>query len=101
MTCGVHLGVLSLALVLGSPESTATAAVLVALMACGPLLLATGCLVWEGMLAWLARAAGLVIMLASLVPLVSLAGVLAPFLLLSLPAAWPWKRASPRGLPRG
>ncbi|MBI2765965.1 MAG: hypothetical protein HYX53_08660 [Chloroflexi bacterium] len=56
----------------------------------GPLAVAWGVRRWNGRRRWLARVVGLVLMIAGFVPLLSLSVIALPFVLLSLPAAWPW-----------
>jgi hypothetical protein len=92
MTSGWYLLVFIAILVTGFPGASFGAGVVAVLIGAGPLFLAAGCLAWTGMWPWAARTVGLLIMVGSLVPLVSFSGLLIPFVLLSLPAAWPWAR---------
>lgn len=91
LTSGLYLAVAAAAAVIGSPDWGATAIVILAGMLSGPLLLALGSLKWASGRAVAARRLGLLLMVFGLVPLVSFSGLLAPFVLIALPAGWRWR----------
>ncbi len=53
-------------------------------------LFAWGLAVWDSKRAWIVRVSAWSILFVGLVPLVSFAFVLAPILIMALPALWPW-----------
>ena len=65
--------------------------VLFVLVMSGPALMLWGVIKWAGSRAWLARAAGELLMLVGLLPLFTISALLFPFVAVSLVGVGPWR----------
>ena len=91
LTSALHVvAVVGIGLI-GSPQWGVLAVAILVGVLSGPVLLAAGSLEWSGGRAWAARNLGLLVMILGLIPLLSVSGLLAPFVFIALPAAWRWR----------
>lgn len=91
LTAGWYFFFSAVVIATGDADVTPTLVVLAALVLGAPLVFAWGCLAWTTREGWLARLAGLVLMIAGFLPLAFFSAVLLPFVFFSLPAAWRWR----------
>lgn len=96
-TAAWYLFVVIAVVATGGADVTLLLISLVALVVAAPLVFAWGCLAWTTRAGWLARCAGLVLMIAGFAVLAIFTALVLPFVFFSLPAAWPWRGGRSNG----